>query len=56
MKYVKYDLMREYFLTIPMEEQDAIWSEVGPALEEKDALIKRNAAKKALSLSSKENK
>jgi len=47
--FYKYDLMREYFLTIPLEEQDIIWKEVGPALETRDAMIKRIVAKKALS-------
>ena len=40
--------MREYFLTIPLEEQDIIWKEVGPALETRDNMIKRIVAKKAL--------
>ena len=52
-QYYKYDLMREYFLTIPLEEQDIIWQEVGPALEQRDAMIKRTVAKKALALSAK---
>jgi len=53
MQHYKYDLMREYFLTIPIEEQDIIWEEVGPALEKRDNLIKRSVAKKALALSAK---
>ena len=53
MEYVKYDLMRDYFLSIPIEEQDSIWSDVGPALEKREAILKRLAAKKALSLSTK---
>ena len=53
MQHYKYDLMREYFLTIPIEEQDIIWKEVGPALEKRDNLIKRSVAKKALALSAK---
>ena len=56
MKYLKYDLMRDYFLTIPMEEQDAIWAEVGPSLEQRNVAIRRHAAKKALTLSSKDVK
>ena len=57
-KYVKYDLMRDYFLSIPIEEQDVIWAEVGPALENREIDIKRLAAKKALAKStqSKRNK
>ena len=45
--------MRDYFLTIPLEQQDAIWREVAPALERREAMIKRLAAKKALALSAK---
>jgi hypothetical protein len=52
-KYVKYDLMRDYFLSIPIEEQDVIWAEVGPALENREIDIKRLAAKKALAKSTK---
>lgn len=53
MKFYKYDLMREYFLTIPLEEQDVIWKEVGPALETRESMIKRIVARKALASSSK---
>jgi len=53
LKHYKYDLMREYFLTIPLEEQDIIWKEVGPALETRDAMIKRIVARKALAMSAK---
>ena len=53
MEYIKYDLMRDYFLSIPIEEQDKIWEEVGPELEKRDAQIKRLAARKALSVSAK---
>lgn len=52
-EWVKYDIFREYMLTIPLEEQDAIWAEVGPSLERRDAMIRRLVAKKALSLSAK---
>ena len=50
---VKYDLMRDYFLSIPIEEQDSIWAHVAPDLERREAVIKRIAAKKALALSTK---
>ena len=53
MEYIKYDLMRDYFLSIPIEEQDKIWEEVGPELEKREAQIKRLAARKALSVSAK---
>jgi len=52
-EYLKYDLMREYFLTIPLEEQDVIWEEVAPALERRESMIKRIAARKALATSAK---
>ena len=52
-EYFKYDLMRDYFLSIPLEEQDQIWAEVGPELERREAQIKRLAARKALSVSAK---
>ena len=45
--------MREYFLTIPIEEQDVIWKEVGPAIEKREQQIKRSAAKRALAASAK---
>lgn len=53
MEYFKYDLIRDYFLTIPLEEQDRIWAQVGPELERREAQIKRLAARKALSVSAK---
>ena len=53
MEYFKYDLIRDYFLSIPLEEQDRIWAEVGPELERREAQIKRLAARKALSVSAK---
>ena len=53
LEYIKYDLMRDYFLSIPIEEQDSIWAHVAPDLERREAVIKRIAAKKALALSTK---
>lgn len=44
----KYDLMRHYRNTIPVEEQDAIWEEVGDQLEARDRDIKRAAIKRSL--------
>merc|ERR1719245_1770074 len=44
---MKYDLMREYRNTIPVEEQDAIWEEVGEQLETRDKQMRRVAAKRA---------
>lgn len=46
---LKYDLMKEYYQTIPLEEQDSIWASVGPALEERDRQMKRAAAKRSIS-------
>lgn len=43
----KYDLMMQYRETIPMEEQDAIWAEVGPALERRGRDMRKVAAKRA---------
>ena len=45
--------MREYFLTIPLEEQDAIWAQVAPDIERREAYIKRVAKKKSLELTEK---
>ena len=53
LEYCKYDIMRDYFLTIPLEEQDVIWSEVGPNLEKREKVMKRMAARKALAKSDK---
>ena len=53
LEYCKYDIMRDYFLTIPLEEQDVIWSEVGPNLEKRERVMKRMAARKALAKSDK---
>ena len=49
----KYDLMRQYRDTIPLEEQDKIWREVGDHLEERDREIKRSAIKRQIAKSSK---
>ena len=43
----KYDLMQQYEETIPVEEQDAIWREVGDQLEERDKDMRKVAAKRA---------
>lgn len=53
MQVYKYDLMRDYRFAIPLEEQDAIWADVGPTLERREAELKRAAAKKNLALSTK---
>ncbi len=45
----KYDLMLHYRETIPVEEQDAIWAEVGDELEERDVAMRKVAAKRAFS-------
>ena len=37
------------------EEQDQIWKEVAPALERREAMMKRIAAKKAISSSSQKS-
>jgi len=44
---VKYDLMDQYRNTIPAEEQDKIWEEVGDKLEQRDKAMRRVAAKRA---------
>lgn len=44
----KYDLMVHYKRTIPVEQQDAIWEEVGDQLEARDKEIKRAAIKRSL--------
>jgi len=44
----KYDLMLHYHRTVPVEQQDAIWEEVGDKLEARDREIKRAAIKKSL--------
>lgn len=49
----KYDLMLHYRQTIPVEEQDAIWEEVGEPLEARDRDIKRAAIKRSLVKSEK---
>jgi len=42
-----YDLMRDYRATVPAEEQDEIWEEVGERLEERDKQMRKVAAKRA---------
>ena len=49
----KYDLMRQYRNTIPIQTQDQIWEEVGDSLEKRDREIKRNATKRQIAKSSK---
>jgi len=44
---IKYDLMRDYRHTIPTEQQEQIWSEVGEQLELRDKQMRRVAAKRA---------
>lgn len=48
LKVAKYDLMRQYRSTIPVEEQDAIWQEVGDELEARDEEVKRLAIRRQL--------
>ncbi len=43
----KYDLLLHYKETIPVEEQDAIWAEVGDSLEVRDRAMRKVAAKRA---------
>jgi len=43
----KYDMMRDYRNTIPTEQQDQIWEEVGQTLETRDTQMRRVAAKRA---------
>ena len=49
----KYDLMMQYRETIPIEQQDAIWEEVGDELEARDRAMRKVAAKRAFSKPSK---
>ena len=49
----KYDLMRQYRSTIPIQTQDQIWEEVGDALEKRDREIKRAATKRQIAKSTK---
>ena len=49
----KYDLMRQYRDTIPIQTQDQIWNQVGDALEKRDREIKRTATKRQIAKSSK---
>ena len=42
-----YDMMRDYRNTIPAEEQDLLWEEVGDKLEERDKQMRKVAAKRA---------
>ena len=44
---IQYDIMRDYRNTIPAEEQDQIWEEVGEKLEERDKQMRKVAAKRA---------
>ncbi|TRY75198.1 hypothetical protein TCAL_00647 [Tigriopus californicus] len=46
---MKYDLLLQYHETISVEEQDAIWREVGDALETRDLDMRKVAAKRAFS-------
>jgi len=51
----KYDLMLHYRETIPVDQQDAIWEEVGDQLEARDRDIKRAAIKRSLVKSGKKS-
>jgi len=44
---LQFDLMRDYRNTIPVEEQDQLWEEVGEKLEERDKQMRKVAAKRA---------
>jgi len=44
---LQFDLMRDYRHTVPMEEQDKLWEEVGDKLEERDKQMRKVAAKRA---------
>jgi len=44
---LEYDLMRDYRATVPEEEQEQIWEEVGDRLEERDKQMRKVAAKRA---------
>jgi len=44
---LQFDLMRDYRNTIPAEEQDQLWEEVGDKLEERDKQMRKVAAKRA---------
>merc|ERR1712013_672108 len=44
---LEFDLMRGYRATVPEEEQEQIWEEVGDRLEERDKQMRKVAAKRA---------
>jgi len=44
---LEYDLMRDYRATVPEEEQEQIWEEVGERLEDRDKQMRKVAAKRA---------
>ena len=44
---LQFDMMRDYRNTIPMEEQDILWEEVGDKLEDRDKQMRKVAAKRA---------
>jgi len=44
---IQYDMMRDYRNTIPAEEQEQIWEEVGEKLEDRDKQMRKVAAKRA---------
>lgn len=52
-EYIKYDLLLQYKETIPLEEQDAIWEEVGDELERMDMAMRKVAAKRSFSAPAK---
>lgn len=47
MQTLKYDTMRDYRNTVPVEEQDQIWQEFGEKLEARDKQMRRVATKRA---------
>jgi len=44
---LQFDIMRDYRNTIPVQEQDQLWEEVGEKLEERDKQMRKVAAKRA---------
>ncbi|CAB4062103.1 RP-L19 [Lepeophtheirus salmonis] len=46
-EYLQYDLLRDYKNTIPIEEQNLIWNEVGEVLLNRNVAMRKVAAQKA---------
>merc|ERR1719295_1650448 len=47
---LEYDLMRDYRATVPEEEQEEIWEEVGERLEDRDKQMRKVAAKRLVNV------